>query len=133
MNVEMLLPSDSAAAVNMWMAAWRNGFPGLGLAAMLGAEAALLDRVEATTAAWLKRRREAVEEAQSLMTEFRNAGDWAGLVKAQQAWVSSEFRRLSADIEDCTRLTIDFGTCQATSTLRTYQESGHAPDGSHST
>ena len=64
---------------------------------VLKAQADLLASVETTFSGWLGRRREALQDTQSLVARLRTSSDPVEFVSAQQEWVSGAFRRLAAD------------------------------------
>ena len=64
---------------------------------MLKAQADVLDSVGTAMTDWLKRRQEAVVEAQQLIAQLQEVSGPAELLKAQQEWMAGAFRRMNAD------------------------------------
>lgn len=68
---------------------------------LLKAQADLIESAETTLSAWLRRRHEAVVEAQNLVARLRSTNDPAEFVSLQQEWVSGAMRRFTADATAC--------------------------------
>jgi hypothetical protein len=81
-------------AANLLASTFCNG----GTEAFLDAQADMLKGVETAMAEWLNRRREAVLDAQRLVTRMRESRDVTAIWQAQQEWAAGALQRLAADV-----------------------------------
>jgi histidinol-phosphate/aromatic aminotransferase/cobyric acid decarboxylase-like protein len=69
-----------------------------GAEALLTTQAKLFSAFEAMTADWLRRQREAFNEAQQSLRAMRECQTPADVMKVQQAWIASAAKRMNADL-----------------------------------
>jgi len=69
-----------------------------GMKAMLQAQAVLLNGLETLAFDWLRRRQEAISDAQQLLGRLRTCRDMAAVWDAQREWLESIRARLTTDV-----------------------------------
>jgi hypothetical protein len=69
-----------------------------GTEAMLQAQAVLLNGLETLAFDWLRRRQEAISDAQQLLGRLRTCRDMAAVWDAQREWLESIRARLTTDV-----------------------------------
>lgn len=69
-----------------------------GTETLFAAQAQLLAEVRAAALTWLRRRQEAINEAQASLDEMRACRTIADLMRVQQDWINRTMQRFAADM-----------------------------------